>query len=74
MEAIGQLTGGVAHDFNNLLTAVLGGLELLRLDEEQHDRVPASGLGVIQHAAERGATLTVAFAGVLSQTRPWCRR
>jgi PAS domain S-box-containing protein len=58
MEAIGQLTGGVAHDFNNLLTAVLGSLELLKLDEQPHDADTERLLGVIQHAAERGATLT----------------
>jgi PAS domain S-box-containing protein len=58
MEAIGQLTGGVAHDFNNLLTAVLGSLELLRLDGQQPGPDTERLLGVIQHAAERGATLT----------------
>jgi PAS domain S-box-containing protein len=58
MEAIGQLTGGVAHDFNNLLTAVLGSVELLRLEDPQPNADTERLLGVIQHAAERGATLT----------------
>ena len=58
MEAIGQLTGGVAHDFNNLLTAILGSLELLRLEGVQQEADLERLLRVIQHAAERGATLT----------------
>ena len=58
MEAIGQLTGGVAHDFNNLLTAILGSLELLKLEGSQRGADMDRLLGVIQHAAERGATLT----------------
>src|SRR5919206_3345866 len=64
MEAIGQLTGGVAHDFNNLLTVIVGGADVLtRLigDNEKAKRVLAN----MQHAAERGASLTrqlLAFA------------
>ncbi|HVU51364.1 MAG TPA: ATP-binding protein [Polyangia bacterium] len=32
MEAIGTLAGGIAHDFNNILGAILGNLELARLE------------------------------------------
>jgi len=32
MEAIGRLAGGIAHDFNNILTAIIGNLDLLKLD------------------------------------------
>ena len=31
MEALGRMAGGIAHDFNNLLTAILGGVQLIRL-------------------------------------------
>jgi PAS domain S-box-containing protein len=37
MEAIGTLAGGIAHDFNNILAAVLGYVELLRLDLPEHN-------------------------------------
>ncbi len=32
MEAIGTLAGGIAHDFNNIITAILGNVELIRMD------------------------------------------
>ncbi len=32
LESVGTLAGGIAHDFNNILTAVLGNVELARLD------------------------------------------
>ncbi len=33
-ETVGALAGGVAHDFNNLLTVIVGGIEMLRQDEQ----------------------------------------
>ncbi|MBF0407710.1 MAG: transporter substrate-binding domain-containing protein [Candidatus Riflebacteria bacterium] len=32
LESLGVLAGGIAHDFNNLLTAILGNLDLAKLD------------------------------------------
>lgn len=34
LESLGVLAGGIAHDFNNLLTAVLGNIELVKMNEE----------------------------------------
>jgi len=34
MEAIGTLAGGIAHDFNNILAAIMGYLEIARMDLE----------------------------------------
>jgi two-component system cell cycle sensor histidine kinase/response regulator CckA len=57
MEAVGQLAGGVAHDFNNLLTAIVACARLVRdALPPSHDVQP--DLREIEHAAERGATLT----------------
>lgn len=57
LEAVGLLTGGIAHDFNNLLTAILGNLELLKmnssLDEQAREMVETA-----LQATERGAETT----------------
>jgi CheY-like chemotaxis protein len=58
MEAVGQLTGGIAHDFNNMLTAILGSVELLEVRKAMFAPGAIRMLGVIRHAAERGANLT----------------
>ncbi|UYP45000.1 Adaptive-response sensory-kinase SasA [Candidatus Lokiarchaeum ossiferum] len=34
IESIQILAGGVAHDFNNILTSLIGGAELLKMDEK----------------------------------------
>jgi len=57
MEAIGRLAGGIAHDFNNILSAVIGNLDLLRMDVPEGESVPAE-IEEIGAAATRAADLT----------------
>jgi two-component system, cell cycle sensor histidine kinase and response regulator CckA len=56
MESLGRLAGGVAHDFNNLLTAILGNLELARLDLPL-DSAVHQNLDEAQHAGESAKAL-----------------
>jgi nitrogen-specific signal transduction histidine kinase/CheY-like chemotaxis protein len=56
MEAVGRLAGGVAHDFNILLTAILGSIELARLDVAKTEPV-AGTLDTIDEAARSAAAL-----------------
>ena len=68
MEGIGRLAGGVAHDFNNLLTAILGYVEMCKLDlppDLPADHPARLDLNEVGTAGERAATLTrqlLAFA------------
>ncbi|MCU0600611.1 MAG: PAS domain S-box protein, partial [Desulfobacterales bacterium] len=39
MEAIGTLAGGIAHDFNNILSAILGYIELSKINVDPDDKV-----------------------------------
>jgi PAS domain S-box-containing protein len=57
MDALGQLTGGVAHDFNNLLMVVSGHIQILKRTVAGNARASRAAQA-IEHAAERGATLT----------------
>ncbi|MBE2216170.1 MAG: transporter substrate-binding domain-containing protein [Opitutaceae bacterium] len=56
LEAIGTLASGVAHDFNNVLTAILGNIELMRLDLAA-DHVATTSLQEMRDAAERARFL-----------------
>jgi signal transduction histidine kinase/CheY-like chemotaxis protein len=56
MESLGRLAGGVAHDFNNLLTAILGNIELARLDLPEASPV-RQNLDEVQHASESAQAL-----------------
>jgi PAS domain S-box-containing protein len=61
VDGIGRLAGGVAHDFNNLLTAMLGYVEMARLDlpaDLPADHVIRTDLDEIRAAGDRAATLT----------------
>jgi len=57
MEAVGRLAGGIAHDFNNILTAIMGQLDLLKMDVSA-DPAVLEGLDLIQQSSERAAGLT----------------
>lgn len=56
MEALGTLAGGIAHDFNNVLAAILGYIELARLDITETDPVRKS-IDQIYKAAQRARNL-----------------
>jgi PAS domain S-box-containing protein len=56
LEAIGTLAGGIAHDFNNILTAIVGNLELARMDTEAGRPIDDS-MTAIETAADRATAL-----------------
>ncbi|MFM9969913.1 MAG: PAS domain S-box protein, partial [Burkholderiales bacterium] len=56
MEALGTLSGGIAHDFNNILAAILGNVELARLEADPGDAVQES-LGEIEKASQHARDL-----------------
>jgi PAS domain S-box-containing protein len=56
LEAIGTLAGGIAHDFNNILTAIVGNLELARMDAAA-GRPTDDSLVAIETAADRATAL-----------------
>jgi two-component system cell cycle sensor histidine kinase/response regulator CckA len=56
MEAIGTLAGGIAHDFNNILGAILGNVELARMDVPPGQEARES-LDEIAAAGRRGMSL-----------------
>jgi PAS domain S-box-containing protein len=57
LEVVGRLAGGIAHDFNNLLGAIIGTVELLRLDLPPDSEI-ARELADVTFAASRAALLT----------------
>jgi PAS domain S-box-containing protein len=50
LESVGRLAGGIAHDFNNILTAILGNINLARLEAQ-----PGSEINEILEQAEKAS-------------------
>ncbi len=60
-ESLGSLAGGIAHDLNNVLAPIMMGLELLRLDEKDPQRLQT--LDSILGSARRGSDLVRQILG-----------
>jgi PAS domain S-box-containing protein len=56
MEALATLAGGIAHDFNNILSAILGNLELARMDVDRGSP-PHAHMDEIASAGTRAVAL-----------------
>jgi PAS domain S-box-containing protein len=55
MESIGTLAGGIAHDLNNVLAPILMSISLLKMNEQDEERLKI--LASIEGSARRGADL-----------------
>ena len=66
MEALGTLAGGIAHDFNNLLTAIIGNIELLKMERQLAPEIRESVLQIDQ-AGQRAKALV---RQILTFSRP----
>jgi len=58
LESLGLLAGGIAHDFNNFLTAILGNVNLARLDLEPGSRSVTHRLNEAERACLRAQALS----------------
>ena len=56
MQAVGTMAGGIAHDFNNILSAILGNVELAKLDTPT-DSAALVSLTEIEKAGRRARDL-----------------
>ena len=67
LESVGVLAGGIAHDFNNILTAILGNINLCRLDrqlsEQNHQLLAASEKACLRAKGLTQQLLTFARGG-----------
>lgn len=62
MEAMGRLSSGIAHDFNNILTAIVGHVEMLKLDIEPGNPLREDIEG-ISRTSDRAKRLTRQLLG-----------
>ncbi|MFW8600720.1 ATP-binding protein [Desulfobacterota bacterium M19] len=60
LEAVGVLAGGIAHDFNNILAAILGNINMARLELEA-----GSGVDELLAEAERASLRAKGLTGQL---------
>ncbi len=60
LEAVGVLAGGIAHDFNNILAAILGNINMARLELES-----GSGADKLLAEAERASLRAKGLTGQL---------
>lgn len=57
LESVGILAGGIAHDFNNILSAILGNINLAKLDNNMEDETQKL-LTEAEKATLRASSLT----------------
>ena len=57
IESLGILAGGIAHDFNNILTAIIGNLNLLKMDITEGHKA-YNLINTIENASWRARDLT----------------
>lgn len=66
MNAVGQLAGGIAHEFNNMLSAIMGSVDLLKLDSREDQ---TELLDLIEEGALRATRITKQLL-MFTQRRP----
>ncbi|MBP7901282.1 MAG: PAS domain S-box protein [Spirochaetes bacterium] len=57
LDSLGVLAGGIAHDFNNILTAIMGNINLSRLNDSL-DELTVKYLTEAENATKRASHLT----------------
>ncbi|MBS3757679.1 MAG: PAS domain S-box protein [Desulfobacterales bacterium] len=67
MEAIGTLAGGIAHDFNNILAAILGYVELAKMQATENSKL-AGYLEQVFKAGNRAKEVVQQILAISRQT------